>query len=318
MPKISIIVPCYNSEDFLVQTIESVLKQDMLDWELLLIDDGSSDNTLNIITNFINLDNRIFGFQKTNGGTTKSRNYGFKQASQSSEYIWFLDHDDQLEATALSKMSAYLDAHPDIGLLSCGVKTINAIGDEINSTYNRWAPGKVFPRKLRDYEHETPFVVFFCGTGMGPFAMYRKSVYLHTTGWDENEALWPHEDTNMFCEMALISKVGFIPDRLYIKREHSGQGMRNHQRMRSAYKEFRRKWDSRRPKNAKESQILFEAKKYYYTMHSPCRDLKVLKKTLVQFFLSPSIKKLSWSLTLLASAAKGFLLNRIKFLSACL
>jgi hypothetical protein len=93
---------------------------------------------------------------------------------------------------------------------------------------------------MRDDEIETPFAVFFCGTGQGPFAMYRRSVYEQTTGWET--AFWPHEDTDMFCQMPLQSKVHFLPDRLYLKRVHRAQGMYG-ARVQEAYGKFREKWD---------------------------------------------------------------------------
>jgi glycosyltransferase involved in cell wall biosynthesis len=314
MTKISLIVPCYNAVNFLAATIESVLKQEFFSWELVLVDDGSHDATWEIISRYIRLDSRITGFQKINGGTTKARNFGFSKSDPSSNYIFFLDHDDQLEPNALKELCTYLDLHPDVGLVGCQFQDVSADGHKLGTgKRNRWAPGIIFPHELRDDEFETPFATFFCATGQGPFALYRRSVYLQTDGWEN--AFWPHEDTDMFCQMALLGKVHFLPSRLYLKRIHPAQGMSDAARVQRSYAAFRMKWDNRQPKNSREAVLLKGAKKYYYSMHSPCRDLKVARKTLLGFFSHPNFGKLRWFVQLVASALHGFFINRFKDLT---
>jgi glycosyltransferase involved in cell wall biosynthesis len=179
MSTVSIIVPCYNAANFLCVTIESVLHQELSDWELILVDDGSRDATWEIMSHYIRTDARITGFRKSNEGTTMARNLGFAKVNSSSRYIFFLDHDDKLELNALAQMSAYLDVHLDVGLLVCGFQEMNSDGSKLGTgKKSRWAPGMLFPRELRNDEVETPFVTFFCGTGQGPFAVYRRSVYI--------------------------------------------------------------------------------------------------------------------------------------------
>lgn len=146
-------------------------------------------------------------------------------------------------------------AHSDVGLLVCQFQDISADGSKLGiGKKSRWAPGKIFPRKLGDGEVETPFVTFFCATGQGPFALYRRSVYVQTDGWDTT--FWPHEDTDMFCQMALLSKVHFLPEPLYLKRVHPAQGMSDGARVQRSYTAFRAKWDTRQPKNAHEAALL--------------------------------------------------------------
>lgn len=91
---VSIITPCYNSEKFLKQTIESVLAQTYNNWELLLIDDCSSDNTISIIKHYANIDNRInyFKTETPSGSPTLPRNIGIKNCK--GQIILFLDSDD--------------------------------------------------------------------------------------------------------------------------------------------------------------------------------------------------------------------------------
>src|SRR6266849_5898218 len=203
MALISIIVACHNRAVFLGDTIQSVQKQDFPDWELILVDDGSQDRTWEVIQQHMEMDERIRGFRKSNEGPAKTRNYGAAKSCPSSRYLFFLDDDDQLEPQALGRLSSYLDQHPEVGLVGCQLRDIDTAGRRLETgRRSRWAPGRLFPHQMRDDEIETPFVVFFCATGQGPFAMYRKSVYQQTEGWDP--AFWPHEDTDMFCQMALL------------------------------------------------------------------------------------------------------------------
>ncbi len=89
---VSIITPCYNSEKFIVDTIKSVQKQIHTNWELLITDDGSTDNSIDIILEFSKLDSRIQVFKITNAGPAVARNNSIKKAK--GKYLAFLDSDD--------------------------------------------------------------------------------------------------------------------------------------------------------------------------------------------------------------------------------
>jgi glycosyltransferase involved in cell wall biosynthesis len=279
MTKISLIVPCYNAEFFLDATIQSILEQEFSLWELILVDDGSHDATWEIISRYVRLDSRIVGFQKNNEGTAKTRNFGFSKANPSSVYIFFLDHDDQLEPSALARMSAYLDLHPDVGLLGCQFQDISADGQKLGTgKRSRWAPGRMLtispPHELRDDEFETPFATFFCATGQGPFAMFRRSVLHQTALYDES--FWSHEDSDIFCKMSLCAEVHSLAHRLYIKREHANNLTKVG---RSNYSEFRQKWDWYDLAHPEFAATILAARRYYYQRHRPLRDFKVAFKT---------------------------------------
>lgn len=97
---ISIIIPIYNVAEFLSQAIESVIKQTYTNLEILLIDDGSTDNSGEIAESFAQKDARIKVFHKKNGGLSDSRNFGLKRAT--GEYIYFFDSDDVLNLNFMS------------------------------------------------------------------------------------------------------------------------------------------------------------------------------------------------------------------------
>lgn len=101
MPKISIILPVYNVEAYLPKAIDSVLAQTWQDFELLIVIDGSPDNSKQIAEDYAEKDNRIKIFEKENGGLSDARNYGMERAS--GEYIYFMDSDDWIEPNLLEE-----------------------------------------------------------------------------------------------------------------------------------------------------------------------------------------------------------------------
>lgn len=100
--KVSIIMPVYNTGEILKKTINSILNQTFNDYELLLIDDGSTDLSGEICDSFATTDSRVRVFHKENGGICSARNYGILQAQ--GEYIAFCDHDDIYHPELLQKV----------------------------------------------------------------------------------------------------------------------------------------------------------------------------------------------------------------------
>jgi glycosyltransferase involved in cell wall biosynthesis len=306
MPRISVVVPCYNCAAFLADAIESVQAQNLDDWELILVNDGSTDETPEIILCYSTRDCRIKGVSQRNGGRSKACNFGVANMSSQSKYIFFLDADDLLVPKALQVMSSYLDAHTDVGLVTCRMEEIDEKGIPGSSARrSRWVPGRFFPRQLSEDERETPFITFFCETGQGPFALFRKSVFLLTTGFEGALSFTSHQDTDIFCQMALAAKIHYLPVRLYLKRKHVAQVTNNYARMQKGCVLFRKKWDHFQPRNIEEEKVLRDAKRYYYRIHAPLRNLKVACKAFMEFLRTRKPSRFSWGLRLVADALLG-------------
>lgn len=99
--KFSIIIPCYNIEKYISKTLDSVFNQTFKDFEIILINDGSKDNTGKILDDYSKKDERIRVIHKGNEGVSEARNIGIKNAT--GEYIYFLDGDDLIENTLLER-----------------------------------------------------------------------------------------------------------------------------------------------------------------------------------------------------------------------
>ena len=109
MPRISIIVPVYNNERYLDTCVQSILAQTFMDFELLLVDDGSGDKSGSICDNYARLDKRVRTIHKKNGGVALARIMAFDLAV--GEYVSFIDADDWIETDMYEKMYASVEKH---------------------------------------------------------------------------------------------------------------------------------------------------------------------------------------------------------------
>lgn len=125
MPKASIIVPMYNCQDTIVRCVDSLILQSEKDIEIILVDDGSKDNTLKICREKSKTDNRIIIFSKENGGVSSARNYGIKNAT--GDFLLFCDSDDTVETNWCEKL---LENSSEEVLSICGYNRY------INEQYN--------------------------------------------------------------------------------------------------------------------------------------------------------------------------------------
>ncbi len=115
MPMVSVIIPTHNRADFLTEAIDSVLAQTWRDFEILVVDDGSTDGTRDVIGEY---GDRIRYFHKPHRGPSSARNLGASKAH--GNFLAFLDSDDIWEPDKLDIQMNFALSHPDIKLISCG------------------------------------------------------------------------------------------------------------------------------------------------------------------------------------------------------
>lgn len=125
MVEISVVIPTYNRADLLPRAIGSVLNQTFDDFELIVVDDGSTDHTHDVIQEFIRADQRIRYFRRENSGSPAApRNVGIEQAT--GRYIAFLDHDDEWLPTKLERQSSFFSRAPsNIGFIGCNIVIVD-------------------------------------------------------------------------------------------------------------------------------------------------------------------------------------------------
>ena len=125
MPKISVIIPVYNTERYIKKCLESLAKQKMQNFEVIIVNDGSTDNSEKLIKDYIKSSKlNIKYLEKENGGLALARNYGVERAL--GKYISFLDSDDYLDENLFSELEKYMDE--GIDLIKFKMKTVDEKG----------------------------------------------------------------------------------------------------------------------------------------------------------------------------------------------
>ncbi|MCL2930658.1 MAG: glycosyltransferase [Trichodesmium sp. MAG_R01] len=126
-PTVSIIIPVYNCDRYIAQALDSILSQTYSDYEIIVIDDGSTDDICQVLEPY---SKKIKYFDQENKGSASARNYGIQEAK--GELIAFLDADDFfLLPEKLAEQVSYLESHPTVGCVSMGWGLVNAEGEKI-------------------------------------------------------------------------------------------------------------------------------------------------------------------------------------------
>ena len=144
MTKVSIIIPVYNAEKTILSTIQSVQAQSFTDWELIVIDDGSIDNTVKIVEEI--KESRLQLFCYENAGATVARNRGLAQSQ--GNFIAFLDADDLWSEDKLALQLAALEKSPDAGVAYCWTSFIDEQGEVFFLQKPVWHQGNVYRELL--------------------------------------------------------------------------------------------------------------------------------------------------------------------------
>lgn len=197
--KISIVLPVYNGAKYLAESIESIIAQTYTNWELIVVNDCSSDNSLNIATEYASKDARIKVF--TNPQNLKlpnSLNEGFKHAS--GEYYTWTSDDNKYKPNALRIMTEHLENDPDTKMVYANYTRIDSNGDEIE------------PIKLLDVKH------IFAGNVIGACFLYTADAAQRVGEYDAN--LFLAEDYDYWIRLYEVGNVLHIEDDLYYYRIH--------------------------------------------------------------------------------------------------
>lgn len=155
MIKVSIIIPVFNSAHLVEQTIRSVLQQNFREWEMIVIDDGSSDNIKQLIEQCKQEDNRIKFLQQQNAGASAARNTGIKNANH--DWLLFLDADDWMREDFFEKMIRVLEEDSSVDVVHCGWTRISEDGTATKENFGG-AQSDMFP----SLAHYCPFAIHAC------------------------------------------------------------------------------------------------------------------------------------------------------------
>lgn len=211
---LSVIIPVYNVEDYLNECLDSVINQTLEDIEIICIDDGSTDNSPDILKEYSKKDKRIKIIIKENGGQATARNLGIKEAQ--GEYIAFVDSDDFIEPTMFEKLyTKAKDNNLDIAM--CKIATYDNQTEEIKDNVWYYMLG-VFRDFEKDIFNHKDTKEFTCHIAVTPYNKIYKTTLLK-----ENNILFPEglifEDEKFFYDTYLRAKrVSIVDEFLYYYR----------------------------------------------------------------------------------------------------
>ncbi|MCQ2334403.1 MAG: glycosyltransferase family 2 protein [Paludibacteraceae bacterium] len=202
MPKVSIIIPLYNKAQYVVHCLQSIASQSFVDWECIIINDGSTDASAEVVSEWLAKEEDCSRFRlisQPNSGVAVARNNGVKAAC--GELVTFLDADDWWESAYLEQMVAFAEKTPDAGLWA--------------ANYIYYKPGKTRVGVTNPAYIEGAYIdyplSYYRGTGMPVWTgatMMRRSVYEASGGFSEGIRLG--EDFLLWSKIALRHPVAFL------------------------------------------------------------------------------------------------------------
>ncbi len=219
MPTVDVIMPTYNAAKYLPLAIESVIAQTFEDWRILIVDDGSSDNTAEIVASFAErLGPKLKYIQQANGGPSKARNNAIRQST--AEFLAFLDADDIWMPNRLSESLKRFEGRPGIGLTYGFVTRIDSVGKEIDTLADRqkYSEGRIAPyiyMRMIDLTCVTITIRKECIDAVGLF----------------DESLLVTEDRDLWLRIALKYEVALVPQVVALYRSSPGSLTTNPNRM---------------------------------------------------------------------------------------
>ncbi|MBU0993970.1 MAG: glycosyltransferase [Proteobacteria bacterium] len=206
IPKVSVIIPCYNREKFIRETIDSVLSQTYSNIELICVDDGCTDGTRTILETYKNNITILEHEGRVNKGQSAAINLGMKNAS--GHYIAILDSDDLFASNKIEMQVKYLETHPDIGLVYANGYAIDENGKKIYRFYDQGHIEKSDPER----------VLMDCYFLVPNNALVRKTAFELAGEFDEK--LRSAQDHDMAIRLAEVTNIAYLDQYLFYYRRH--------------------------------------------------------------------------------------------------
>jgi glycosyltransferase involved in cell wall biosynthesis len=249
MPRIAVVVTAFNAARFLEATLDSVVGQSFSDWQLLVVDDESTDSTPAVVRRYSSSDARIAYVHLAHGGIAASRNRGLACISLDAPYVMFLDHDDVLDPKALETLLAELETDLDASAAYGLARYIDECGNLIRKGELEWAQRSrraCLGGQIVDWPVEAPttfdVAVFWSFITTPGQVLVRRAHLPADPPFDARVA--PADDWDLWFRLALTGPIRLV-DRLVLNyRLHDRNTSRNEALMDKACIRARRKFYS--------------------------------------------------------------------------
>ena len=259
--KVSIIIPAYNAERYLAQTLESVLAQTFTGWELVIMDDGSGDGTKAIAEAYAAKDRRISVAHQQNAGVAVARKQGFALTSPGTDAVIFLDNDDVWDPDALAALTEALNERPDAVGAYILARHIDADGQLLQpSEVENWMRsrrrierGQVVPCQPHELTTFACFALANCIPSPGVLLMRRKALE-ETGGFDQATA--PSDDYDLYIRLTRLGDMVMVNKVLFNYRLHGANVSENKQIMHRSERAVRRKQVASRENTPEQKRLL--------------------------------------------------------------
>lgn len=206
LPLISVLMPVYNAAPFLAEAIESILNQTFSDFEFIIINDGSSDISLDILMHYSSIDTRIKVVNRENKGLIATLNEGLALAQGA--FIARMDADDISLPSRFEKQVEFLTHNPICIAVGVLANLIDVDGDLI----------RAFGNCLSHEEIDNAHIAGLGGAIVHPSAMIRRTSMIQCEGYSER---YPHaEDLDLWLRLGECGRLENIPDILFLYRQH--------------------------------------------------------------------------------------------------
>lgn len=193
-PTVTVVIPCFNYGRYLARTLKSVAAQTYTDWECIIVDDGSTDETPLVATEWVESDPRFIYLRQDNAGLAAARNAGLYRAS--GEYIQFLDADDLIHPYKLSRQTALLTALPECSHVYSGFHYFHeSTGtSEAGLSYQPYNTKSLLHRLIFDWEYGFTIPIHAL--------LFRKNHLAKVEGFAAG--MPTHEDIDLYLRLAMM------------------------------------------------------------------------------------------------------------------
>ncbi|GKU77025.1 glycosyltransferase family 2 protein [Paenibacillus sp. L3-i20] len=218
--KFTIVIPCFNLAKYIRKTIESVLVQTYTDFELIIIDDGSLDDSYKILQEIENTDKRVRLFSKENGGVSSARNFGIHKST--GDYILFLDGDDLINKDLL-KRAHHIFTNTDVDMFSYGYQTLN---ENTNQTIKKYSSNKYNNKILTEVQFLNLFLTKKISQSMCSFITKKEIIDKNKILFDENTKHGEDQELQVRCISKCMS-IFYDSEVLFYYIQRAGSAVNN-------------------------------------------------------------------------------------------